>query len=208
MKLTTNIKLIFASWKGCRWLKKDVRQAHTFTTPMQGSAPVVLTKVTTKTSVNQTPERTGQWDWSDVTAPPRGDPTLQLTFISSQISWVWLSLSFAQRGAASPRWQHWHVLLACHWVLERPTCVQSSETSAPIHDVGHENAESPEQNTLQSWGLMGTKRLIWESAQGPLAPAALDALCREWRLRVLGKPTGIYIFSFLCGWCSYTEQFV
>lgn len=95
MKLPTNIKLIFASWKGS---KRMSDQAHAVTIPLQGSSPVALTKVTTKTSVNQTPERTGQWDWSDVTAPPRGDPTLQLTFISSQITWVWLSPSFAQRG--------------------------------------------------------------------------------------------------------------
>ncbi len=58
-------------------------------------------QVTTKPEVNpsSSTEGTGQWDWSDVTGPPRGDPTLHLTFISSQITWVWLSLGFAQRGA-------------------------------------------------------------------------------------------------------------
>lgn len=34
--------------------------------------------------------------WRDLR---EGDPTLHLTFISSQITWVWLSLGFAQRGA-------------------------------------------------------------------------------------------------------------
>lgn len=51
---------------------------------------------------------------------------------------------------ASPRRRRWHALLACHWVLERATCVQSAETSAPIHDVRHENGRSTEQNMLPS----------------------------------------------------------
>lgn len=34
--------------------------------------------------------------WRDLR---EGDPTPHLTFISSQITWVWLSLGFAQRGA-------------------------------------------------------------------------------------------------------------
>lgn len=75
-----------------------------------------------------------------------------------------------------------------------------------MSDMRTDGLRSKTHSHLQ--GLMGTKRLIWESAQGPLEPAALRALYKEWRLRVLRKPTGIYIFSVLCGWCSHTEQLV
>lgn len=37
--------------------------------------------------------------WSHVRASAWGGPTQPLTFISSQITWVWLSLGTAQRGA-------------------------------------------------------------------------------------------------------------
>ncbi len=67
---------------------------------------------------------------------------------------------------ASPRRQRWHALLACHWVLERATCVQSAETSAPIHDVRHENGRSPEQNTLPSARLDGHKETYLRIGSG------------------------------------------
>lgn len=99
---------------------------------------------------------------------------------------------------------YWHV--TGFWRGPRASIRLRQVLPYMMSDMRTQSLQSKTHSHLR--GLMGTKRLIWESAQGPLVPAALGALCREWRLRVLRKPTGINIFSFLCGWCSYTEQFV
>lgn len=191
LQLTVNRKLIFGMKRSIKQPRKDVGRSQTVTTPTQAS----------KSSQKMSRQRpmwtkpTQRRDWSDVTGPPRGDPTLHLTFISSQITWVWLSLGFAQRGALrvlddNADMHCWRV--TGFWRGPRASSRLRQVLPYTMSDMRTDGLHSKTHSHLQ--GFMCTKRLIWESAQGPLEPAALLALCTEWHVAVLQKPTGIYIF--------------
>lgn len=205
LQLTVNRKLIFGMKRSIKQPRKDVGRSQTVTTPTQAS----------KSSQKMSRQRpmwtkpTQRRDWSDVTGPPRGDPTLHLTFISSQITWVWLSLGFAQRGARESS-------------TTTLTCIVGVSLGFGEGHVRPVGWDKYSHTPCQTW-----ERTVFTAKHTPICRAScaqrdlsenrlrdrwsrlLYSLCAQNDMLLYSKSQQEFtFFSLLCGWCSHTEQIV
>lgn len=174
------LKIILCQGQSPKWLRKDVRLSQTVATPTWCSSQKSLHKDQCEPNQQQLhrENRATGLVRCDGTSTRGPHSALDIHLLSDHLSVTFPRLCPAWSPQVLDDTADMHCWrVTGFWRGPRVSSRLRQVLPYMMSDMRTDGLQSKTRSHLQ--GLAGTKRLIWESAQGPLEPAALRALCRR-----------------------------